>query len=78
MTDESTTEDFTTATVIEEEKIQEDVADNSIDAQSDKDSTPWHLFGTVCPKEEIVFMCQVIVLFMVILISIYNKFTKHP
>ena len=52
MTDESVTEDFTTTAattaVIEEE--------DSTDAQSEKDSTPWHLFGTVCPQEEIVFL----------------------
>ena len=37
------------------------------------DSTPsWHLFGTECPKEEIVFLCQVVILYTVIVISIYN------
>ena len=45
MTDESITKDFTaaaaTTAVIEEE--------DSTDAQSEKDSTPWHMFGTVCP-----------------------------
>ena len=30
----------------------------------------WHLFGTECPKEEIVFFCQVIILYMVIVVSI--------
>ena len=75
MTDESTTEPFTITTVIEEE--QEDVAEYNTDALSDKDSTPCHMFGTVCPKEEIVFLCQVIVLFTVILISIYNLTTGH-
>ena len=52
-------------------------AEDSTDAQSEEDSTPWHLFGTVCPKEEIVFLCQVLVLFTVILISIYNLTTGH-
>ena len=32
----------------------------------------WHLFGTECPKEEIVFFCQVIILYAVIVVSIYN------
>ena len=32
----------------------------------------WHLFGTECPKEEIVFFCQVIILYTVIVVSIYN------
>ena len=69
MTDESITEDFTAAAaaVIEEE--------DSTDAQSEKDSTSWHLFRTVCPRGEIVFLCQVVVLYTVILISIYNLTT---
>ena len=73
MTDESITEDFTAAaatTVIEEEE-------DSTDAKNEKDSTPWHLFGTVCPREEIVCLCQVVVLYTVILISIYNLTTGH-
>ena len=84
MTQDTTTQDFTTTTVIEqEEEEQEDVvaaAEDSTDAQNAEDSsssTPWHLFGTVCPKEEIVFLCQVLVLFTVILISIYNLTTGH-
>ena len=60
-------------------------AEDSTDAQNAEDtsssgsssSTPWHLFGTVCPKEEIVFLCQVLVLFTVIIISIYNLSTGH-
>ena len=32
----------------------------------------WHLFGTECPKAEIVFLCQIIVLYTVIVVSIYN------
>ena len=30
----------------------------------------WHLFGTESPKEEIVFFCQVIILYTVIVVSI--------
>ena len=37
----------------------------------------WHFFGTECPKEEIVFMCQVIVLHMVIVVSICNLTAGH-
>ena len=79
MTQDTTTRDFTTTTIEQEE--QEDVvsAEDSTDAQSEEDSssTPWHLFGNVCPKEEIVFLCQVLVLFTVILISIYKLTTGH-
>ncbi|RLJ22610.1 hypothetical protein DJ031_00480 [bacterium endosymbiont of Escarpia laminata] len=61
MTDETTT-------VVEEEE--------EVDAPSPQ-TTPWHIFGTACPKEEIVFVCQVIVLYSVILISIYNLSVGH-
>ena len=78
MTAATTTQDFTTATTtIDEDEEDEEDAEDSTDAQSEKDNTPWHLFGTVCPKEEIVFLCQVIVLYTVILISIYNLTTGH-
>ena len=88
MTQDMTTRDFTDTIVVEQEE-QEDVtataaAEDSTDAQYAEDSnsntsssTPWHLFGTVCPKEEIVFLCQVFVLFTVIIISIYNLSTGH-
>ena len=83
MTQDTTTQDFTI--VIEQEEEQEDVvaakdstdAQNAEDSSSSSSSTPWHLFGTACPKEEIVFLCQVLVLFTVILISIYNLTTGH-
>ena len=81
MTQDTTTQDFTTTSVIEQEEEHEDVvaaAEDCTDAQNAEDSNnPWHLFGTVCPKEEIVFLCQVLVLFTVILISIYNLTTGH-
>ena len=37
----------------------------------------WHIFGTECPKEEIVFLCQVIILYTVIVVSIYNLIVAH-
>ena len=42
-----------------------------------KERTPWHIFSTACPKEEIVFLCQVVVLYTVILVSIYNLTFGH-
>ena len=80
MTQDTTTQDFTTTTTVieEEEEDAAAAAEDSTDARSEEDSsTPWHLFGIVCPKEEIVFLCQVLVLFTVILISIYNLTTGH-
>ena len=37
----------------------------------------WHLFGTECPKEEIVFFCQVIILYMVTVVSMYYLTVGH-
>ncbi|KAK2178070.1 hypothetical protein NP493_564g03061 [Ridgeia piscesae] len=44
------------------------------DTVEDNGSTSkrWVLFGSSCPKAEIVFFCQVIVLYTVIVVSIYN------
>ena len=68
----------TCTTIIDEEEVELEEQEDCTDAaSSEKDSTPWHLFGTVCPKEEIVFLCQVVVLYTVILISIYNLTTGH-
>ena len=89
MTQDTTTRDFTivaeqeeqeNVTAAEEEEDSTDahnVEDTSSSDSSSSSSTPWHLFGTVCPKEEIVFLCQVLVLFTVILVSIYNLTTGH-
>ena len=37
----------------------------------------WHPFGTECLKEEIVFLCQVVILYMVIVVCIYNLTVGH-
>ena len=37
----------------------------------------WHIFGRECPKEEIVFLCQVIILYTVIVVSVYNLTVGH-
>ena len=37
----------------------------------------WHLFGTQCPNEEIGLFFQVIILYMVIVVSIYNLTDGH-
>ena len=59
----------------EEEKEEEEEEEDCTDASND--STPWHLFCIKCPKEEIVFLCQVVVLYTVIVISIYNLTVGH-
>ena len=37
----------------------------------------WHLFCTQCPNEEIGFFFQVIILYTVIVVSIYNLTVGH-
>ena len=55
----------------EKEKEEEEEEEDCTDASND--STPWHLFGIKCPKEEIVFLCQVVILYTVI----YNLTVGH-
>ena len=41
----------TCTTIIDEEEVeQEDHKDCTDAASNEPDSTPWHLFGTACPK----------------------------
>ena len=46
-------------------------------AEEEIDANGWHIFGRECPKEEIVFLCQVIILYTVIVVSIYNLTVAH-
>ena len=48
--------------------------DDEVDAKA---MDGWHIFGRECPKEEIVFLCQVIILYTVIVVSIYNLTVAH-
>ena len=48
--------------------------DDEVDA---KTTDGWHIFGRECLKEEIVFLCQVIILYTVIVVSIYNLTVAH-
>ena len=54
---------------------EEDEVDTkaAVGAETDR----WHIFGRECPKEEIVFLCQVIILYTVIVVSIYNLTVGH-
>ena len=72
-------QDTTPHTVVveeEEEEKEEEGEDDCTDA-SNNNSAPWHLFGVKCPKEEIVFLCQIVILYTVIVISIYNLTVGH-
>ena len=52
-----------------------DITDEVDSVESGTDG--WHIFGTECPKEEIVFLCQIVILYTVIVLSIYNLTVAH-
>ena len=54
---------------------EEDEVDTKAAVGAETDA--WHIFGRECPKEEIVFLCQVIILYTVIVVSIYNLTVGH-
>ena len=56
--------------------VENDFATCSVEDVVDT-SDAWHIFGTECPKGEIVFLCQVVVLYTVIVVSIYNLTIGH-
>ena len=55
---------------------EEDTTDGREDDTTSTTSR-WHLLCTDCPKSEIVFLCQVFVLYTVIVVSIYNLTFGH-
>ena len=57
----------TTEVVVPLEDTVEDIVEDT-----GSTSKRWVLFGNSCPKAEIVFFCQVAVLYTVIVVSIYN------
>ena len=56
--------------------VENEFATCSVDDIVDA-SDAWHIFGTECPKGEIVFLCQMVVLYTVIVVSIYNLTVGH-
>ena len=65
--------DISPVVVVEAEEV--DITDEVDTVEKPIDG--WHIFGTECPKEEIVFLCQVIILYTVIVVSIYNLTVAH-
>ena len=64
--------DISPVVVVEDEVAITDEVDTV-----EKPIDGWHIFGTECPKEEIMFLCQVIILYTVIVVSIYNLTVAH-
>ena len=51
--------------------------EDEVDGKAASATDGWHMFGRECPKEEIVFLCKVIILYTVIVVSIYNLNVGH-
>ena len=47
--------------------------DDEIKSNSDK----WHLLGTRVPQAEIVYFCQMIIMYIIIITSIINLFLQN-
>ena len=56
--------------------VENNVATYSVEDVVDA-SDGWPILGTEYPKGEIVFLCQVVVLYTVIVVSIYNLTVGH-
>ena len=56
--------------------VENDFATCSVEDVVDT-SDAWHIFGTECPKGESVFLCQVVVLYTVKVVSIYKLTIGH-
>ena len=55
---------------------EEDEVDGRV-AAAEAVTDGWHMFGRECPKDEIVSLCQVIIVYTVILVSIYTLTAGH-
>lgn len=47
-------------------------------ASSSNNSGMWRFLGRKVPRNEIVFCCQMLVVFVVVGVSLYNISTNHP
>ena len=47
-------------------------ADHHVDVESHNSSSRWHFFGKVMPRSEIVFFAQVLLVYIVVIVSIVN------
>ncbi len=73
--DDETTSSGERRTNADESSVVDDERNaDSIDATTATaaEPVPWRICGNECPKAEIVFLCQVVVLYFVIAVSIYN------
>ena len=62
----------------QEEEAEEEEIVTVRNRISDNPSVFWRFMGEKVPKAEIVFVCQTLMIFTVIVASVYNLSTNHP
>lgn len=50
---------------------------DKIAGENDSARSKWPLFGTLVPKNEVIFICQVVILYIVIITCIINLSLKN-
>ena len=48
-----------------------------MDSVSESSTTKWNIFGKIVPKSEVVFLAQIVILYIVILVCIMNLSFKN-
>lgn len=61
------------------ERVSEDISNDKKAGIGENDSirSNWELFGRVVPKNEVIFICQVVILYIVIVTCIINLSLKN-
>ena len=52
--------------------VENNPSDTFVEKQDDSHSDKWHLMGTRVPKTEIVYFCQMIIVYIIIIASVIN------
>lgn len=50
---------------------------DKISGENESSRSKWPLFGTLVPKNEVIFICQVVILYIVIITCIINLSLKN-
>ena len=78
MEGEDVTEKYLSAAVPTEvkhentEHFHDALISSNVDMNSTRSYSQWEIFGRIIPKNEVIFICQVVILYIVILTCIVN------
>ena len=60
-------------------RIEDDIENKSFSNNGNNGNNgKWHLFGKFCPRSEIVFFVQVVLVYIVVIVSIVNLTIGRP